>query len=85
MGDVRICSTVGYFPDDVEAACDKCGRPVFIRPHGPMDIKFLCLACGLMSLAGEGETVELKVPEESLREIQDLIAVHINKIKFTKE
>lgn len=43
--DARICSRTRYHADDVQKACGSCERPVYLRPHGPMDVPLICLDC----------------------------------------
>lgn len=44
---VLVCSTVGFYPDDVRGVCADCGGAVVWRPHAPADAKRLCITCFL--------------------------------------
>ena len=48
--NVVICDEHGYFPDDVHGQCERCGRSIAWRPHNPVFLIKLCMACGLASL-----------------------------------
>ncbi len=48
--DLRICSPDRYFPDDLVDVCQNegCGRTIYFRPHGPMNVKRVCLPCAAL-------------------------------------
>lgn len=69
MNTVLICAGTGHFADDVEARCEECGASVVHRPHVPPDATKLCAACGARWLLACETPPELRVTDDTLRDV----------------
>lgn len=67
--NVLVCSSVGYFADDVHAHCATCHAPIVHRPHVPPDASKLCIRCASAWMnASETEPI-IHVTQETLLEV----------------
>jgi len=73
---VLVCSTVGFFRDDVHGECADCGGDIVWRPHTPADARRICIACFVAHTRtlprAEQERMEVGVLPETLDEIAAL-------------
>lgn len=69
MADLRVCSPTSYFADDIVENCADCGGPIYLRPHGEMGCKKVCLGC-FKKL--DVNLWDAEIPAETSREIFDL-------------
>lgn len=44
---VLVCSSRGYFSDDVHGECSDCGGDIVWRPHAPSHARRVCISCWL--------------------------------------
>jgi hypothetical protein len=67
--EILICAHTGHFVDDVPAHCASCHAPIVHRPHVPPGIVKMCATCVAARIAEDDEPPEVRVSEETRREL----------------
>lgn len=67
--DILVCAPTVHFADDVKAKCSYCGVGIVHRPHAAFIKTKICMACAADLVRGSEGRVEVRVTEETRREV----------------
>jgi hypothetical protein len=72
---ILVCSTQGYFLDDLTGVCADCATGIVYQPHAPTQgVVRVCMPCAERRVRASGEPPTMIATEQTKRELAAWVA-----------